>query len=179
MLLLVLFIAVAGYKLTGYQEQLRESNEDKARLNSVLARSRATESSELKVIHMPRPALSSESNGSYTSSVGVDSVVASMQSEHSDAETQSYLTTFFARHPHSELLKIETVKCEHAVCEIVGEYDGTESELYELVGELEKAPWWAFSSPVLTTEMAQHGVKLNVSFSAKTISTNPSTASAG
>ena len=49
-ILLIAFALIAGYKFSGYQHQLSESNADKARLTTVLARSRATETSELKVI---------------------------------------------------------------------------------------------------------------------------------
>ena len=41
-ILLIAFALIAGYKFSGYQHQLSESNADKARLTTVLARSRAT-----------------------------------------------------------------------------------------------------------------------------------------
>ena len=59
-LLLIAFALIAGYKFSGYQHQLSESNAEKERLTNVLARSRATETSELKVIKPAAKLVSNE-----------------------------------------------------------------------------------------------------------------------
>ena len=174
-LLLIAFALVAGYKFSGYQHQLSESNAEKERLTSVLARSRATETSELKVI---KPAAKLVKNEVATANSGisvVDEEQASVQAADSVqpgtpdpfyTKTEGSLNTFFALPTNKERFVLETVKCGNGLCEITGEYDGSETELSLVIEALEREPWWQFGSPTITTEVAQRGLRLNVSFAA-------------
>ena len=73
---------------------------------------------------------------------------------------------FFALPPNNERFVLDSVKCENGHCEITGEYDGSETELSRVIEALEQEPWWEFGSPIITTQVAQRGLKLNVSFAA-------------
>ncbi|AXT38837.1 hypothetical protein D1814_09180 [Alteromonas sp. BL110] len=172
-LLLIAFALVAGYKFSGYQHQLSESNAEKERLTNVLARSRATETSELKVM---KPAAKLVKNDVETTLSAISvageeqasvQAVDSVQPATSDpfyTKTEGSLNTFFALPPNKERFVLETVKCGNGRCEITGQYDGSETELSLVIEALEKEPWWQFGSPTITTEVAQRGLRLNVSF---------------
>ncbi|CAB9495700.1 hypothetical protein [Alteromonas macleodii] len=166
-LLLIAFALVAGYKFSGYQHQLSESNAEKERLTNVLARSRATETSELKVIKPAAKLVKNEVATTNSDTSVVDEEQASVQVVTPDpfyTKTEGSLNTFFALPPNKERFVLETVKCGNGLCEITGEYDGSESELSLVIEALEREPWWQFGSPTITTEVAQRGLRLNVSF---------------
>ncbi|WP_394222431.1 hypothetical protein [Alteromonas gracilis] len=169
-LLLVAFALIAGYKFSGYQHQLSESNADKERLTNVLARSRATETSELKVIKPAAKLISNESEENLTQANAVDTRPVQFLNDDGAApvmlysETEGSLNTFFALSPNNERFILDSVKCENGRCLITGEYDGSESELSLMIEALEQEPWWQFGPPVVTTQVAQRGLKLNVSF---------------
>ena len=166
-LLLIAFALVAGYKFSGYQHQLSESNAEKERLTNVLARSRATETSELKVIKPAAKLVKNEVATTNSDTSVVDEEQASLQVVTPDpfyTKTEGSLNTFFALPPNKERFVLETVKCGNGLCEITGEYDGSETELSLVIEALEREPWWQFGSPTITTEVAQRGLRLNVSF---------------
>ncbi|MCZ8531022.1 hypothetical protein [Alteromonas sp. PRIM-21] len=166
-LLLIAFALVAGYKFSGYQHQLSESNAEKERLTNVLARSRATETSELKVIKPAAKLVKNEVATTNSDTSVVDEEKASVQVVTPDpfyTKTEGSLNTFFALPPNKERFVLETVKCGNGLCEITGEYDGSETELSLVIEALEREPWWQFGSPTITTEVAQRGLRLNVSF---------------
>ncbi|AFT80031.1 hypothetical protein AMBLS11_17330 [Alteromonas macleodii str. 'Black Sea 11'] len=174
-LLLIAFALIAGYKFSGYQHQLSESKAEKERLTNVLARSRATETSELKVIKPATKLVSNDANatltGSDVTSNGLMDTSAtrgaqSMAPELFYTKTEGSLNTFFALPPNNERFVLDSVKCENGLCEITGEYDGSETELSLVIEALEQEPWWQFGSPIITTQVAQRGLKLNVSFAA-------------
>ena len=175
-LLLIAFALVAGYKFSGYQHQLSESNAEKERLTNVLARSRATETSELKVIKPAAKLISNEvsatrSGISVTNTGAVDAASSAKNAPITAPEvfytkTEGSLNTFFALPPNNERFVLDSVKCENGHCEITGEYDGSETELSQVIDALEQEPWWEFGSPIITTQVAQRGLKLNVSFAA-------------
>tara|TARA_B100000519_G_scaffold154759_1_gene135995 strand:+ start:487 stop:1107 length:621 start_codon:yes stop_codon:yes gene_type:complete len=174
-LLLIAFALIAGYKFSGYQHQLSESKAEKERLTNVLARSRATETSELKVIKPATKLVSNDANVTLTGSdVTSNSLMdtsatrgaQSMAPELFYTKTEGSLNTFFALPPNNERFVLDSVKCENGLCEITGEYDGSETELSLVIEALEQEPWWQFGSPIITTQVAQRGLKLNVSFAA-------------
>ena len=174
-LLLIAFALIAGYKFSGYQHQLSESKAEKERLTNVLARSRATETSELKVIKPATKLVSNDANATLSGSdVTSNSLVntsaargaQSMAPELFYTKTEGSLNTFFALPPNNERFVLDSVKCENGLCEITGEYDGSETELSLVIEALEQEPWWQFGSPIITTQVAQRGLKLNVSFAA-------------
>lgn len=174
-LLLIAFALIAGYKFSGYQHQLSESKAEKERLTNVLARSRATETSELKVIKPATKLVSNDANatltGSDVTSNGLMDTSATrgaqaMAPELFYTKTEGSLNTFFALPPNNERFVLDSVKCENGLCEITGEYDGSETELSLVIEALEQEPWWQFGSPIITTQVAQRGLKLNVSFAA-------------
>jgi hypothetical protein len=174
-LLLIAFALIAGYKFSGYQHQLSESKAEKERLTNVLARSRATETSELKVIKPATKLVSNDANATLTGSdVTSNSLMdtsatrgaQSMAPELFYTKTEGSLNTFFALPPNNERFVLDSVKCENGLCEITGEYDGSETELSLVIEALEQEPWWQFGSPTITTQVAQRGLKLNVSFAA-------------
>ncbi|CAI3968706.1 MAG: hypothetical protein QUV19_01825 [Alteromonas macleodii] len=175
-LLLIAFALIAGYKFSGYQHQLSESNAEKERLTNVLARSRATETSELKVIKPAAKLVSNEAgtvlldtsvtkNGEMNVAPVAENVQI-MAPEVFYTKTEGSLNTFFALPPNNERFVLDSVKCENGHCEITGEYDGSETELSRVIEALEQEPWWEFGSPIITTQVAQRGLKLNVSFAA-------------
>ena len=174
-LLLIAFALIAGYKFSGYQHQLSESKAEKERLTNVLARSRATETSELKVIKPATKLVSNDANatltGSDVTSNGLMDTSATrgaqaMAPELFYTKTEGSLNTFFALPPNNERFVLDSVKCENGLCEITGEYDGSETELSLVIEALEQEPWWQFGSPTISTQVAQRGLKLNVSFAA-------------
>ena len=174
-LLLIAFALIAGYKFSGYQHQLSESKAEKERLTNVLARSRATETSELKVIKPATKLVSNDANATLTGSdVTSNSLMdtsatrgaQSMAPELFYTKTEGSLNTFFALPPNNERFVLDSVKCENGLCEITGEYNGSETELSLVIEALEQEPWWQFGSPIITTQVAQRGLKLNVSFAA-------------
>jgi len=174
-LLLIAFALIAGYKFSGYQHQLSESKAEKERLTNVLARSRATETSELKVIKPATKLVSNDANATLTGSdVTSNSLMdtsatrgaQSMAPELFYTKTEGSLNTFFALPPNNERFVLDSVKCENGLCQITGEYDGSETELSLVIEALEQEPWWQFGSPIITTQVAQRGLKLNVSFAA-------------
>ena len=172
-LLLIAFTLIAGYKFSGYQHQLSESNAEKERLTTVLARSRATETSELKVIKPAAKLAKSESNTPRSDIDVDDNELASQQVAESAhlilpdpfyKRTEGSLNTFFALPPNNERFMLESVKCGNGICEITGEYDGSKTELSLVIAALEKEPWWQFGPPTITTNEVQRGLRLNVSF---------------
>lgn len=174
-LLLIAFALIAGYKFSGYQHQLSESKAEKERLTNVLARSRATETSELKVIKPATKLVSNDANATLTGSdVTSNSLMDTSATRGAQAmapelfytKTEGSLNTFFALPPNKERFVLDSVKCENGLCEITGEYDGSETELSLVIEALEQEPWWQFGSPTITTQVAQRGLKLNVSFAA-------------
>lgn len=174
-LLLIAFALIAGYKFSGYQHQLSESKAEKERLTNVLARSRATETSELKVIKPATKLVSNDANATLTGSdVTSHSLMDTSATRGAQAmapelfytKTEGSLNTFFALPPNNERFVLDSVKCENGLCEITGEYDGSETELSLVIEALEQEPWWQFGSPTITTQVAQRGLKLNVSFAA-------------
>jgi len=174
-LLLIAFALIAGYKFSGYQHQLSESKAEKERLTNVLARSRATETSELKVIKPATKLVSNDANATLTGSdVTSNSLMDTSATRGAQAmapelfytKTEGSLNTFFALPPNNERFVLDSVKCENGLCEITGEYDGSETELSLVIEALEQEPWWQFGSPIITTQVAQRGLKLNVSFAA-------------
>lgn len=160
----VVFFTIAGYKLFGYQHQLSESNADKARLNSVLARSKATEASELKVIK-PAPKLSLVSNPE--NKAFVDSADEELGTSQQRSEIELSLNTFFALHPSSKQFVVSSVKCAIDRCQIVGHHSGTQSDLYDLVDALENEPWWEFGAPAFISTKENHGEAVTISVSLK------------
>ena len=177
LLLLVAFIGVAGYKFSSYQHQLSESKAEKERLTSVLERSRATDTSDLKVIKAAPKLLAnsadSKSTGLSDEPLYLSGPQLAANAEASaieillDSDIETSLTHFFANHPHSEDVVLEKIECLSGLCEVVGSYNKSEKELSELVNALQAEPWWQFTSPVLKTQLAQRGVKVNLTFSAK------------
>ncbi len=175
-LLLIAFALIAGYKFSGYQHQLSESNAEKERLTNVLARSRATETSELKVIKPAAKLISNETSATPSdfrnANDGVMDAAPTAKNTQMIApdvfytKTEGSLNTFFALPPNNERFVLDSVKCENGHCEITGEYDGSETELSRVIEALEQEPWWQFGSPIITTQVAQRGLKLNVSFPA-------------
>ena len=174
-LLLIAFALIAGYKFSGYQHQLSESKAEKERLTNVLARSRATETSELKVIKPATKLVSNDANATLTGSdvtsnrlmdTSATRGAQSMAPELFYTKTEGSLNTFFALPPNNERFVLDSVKCENGLCEITGEYNGSETELSLVIEALEQEPWWQFGSPIITTQVAQRGLKLNVSFAA-------------
>jgi len=174
-LLLIAFALIAGYKFSGYQHQLSESKAEKERLTNVLARSRATETSELKVIKPATKLVSNDANATLSGSdVTSNSLIDTSATRGAQAmapelfytKTEGSLNTFFALPPNNERFVLDSVKCENGLCEITGEYDGSETELSLVIEALEQEPWWQFGSPIITTQVAQRGLKLNVSFAA-------------
>lgn len=183
---LIIFAMIAGYKVFSYQHQLSESSAEKERLTSVLDRSRVTETSELKVMKPATKLVAGGgpgdkqlndkqlSNLSYTgskqhSALSNGSVKSSrlLASDNFYSETEGSLTTFFSLPPNNERFALSSVKCENGLCELVGEYDGSEAELSSIIEALEREPWWHFGKPIIATEFAQRGLKLNVSFAAE------------
>ena len=178
---LILFALIAGYKVFSYQHQLSESNAEKERLTSVLDRSRATETSELKVMKPATKLVSgngqegvqrssvpaTESTQINTRSGEGANGLSPTASDNFYSETEGSLATFFSLPPNNERFVLSSVKCENGLCELVGEYDGSESELSSVIDALEREPWWHFGPPVIATQLAQRGVKLNVSFAAE------------
>ena len=175
-LLLIAFALIAGYKFSGYQHQLSESNADKERLTNVLARSRATETSELKVIKPAAKLVSNEASATLSDTSKAKSGVMNAAPVAENAQimapevfytrTEGSLNMFFALPPNSERFVLDSVKCENGYCEVTGEYNGSETELSRVIEALEQEPWWEFGSPIITTQVAQRGLKLNVSFAA-------------
>ena len=181
-LLLIAFALVAGYKFSGYQHQLSESNAEKERLTDVLARSRATETSELKVMKPAAKLVKNEVATAKSSTTVADEEQASVKTDDSAqvltpdpfyTRTEGSLNTFFALPTNKERFVLETVKCGNGLCEITGEYDGSETELSLVIDALEREPWWQFGSPTITTEIAQRGLRLNVSFEASQLPSVP------
>ena len=188
---LKIFALIAGYKVFSYQHQLSESNAEKERLTSVLDRSRVTETSELKVMKPATKLVAGDGTGykqlndkqlsdkqlsnlSYTgskqhSALPIESVKSSRlpASDNFYSETEGSLTSFFSLPPNNERFVLSSVKCENGLCELVGEYDGSEAELSSIIEALEREPWWHFGKPIIATEFAQRGLKLNVSFAAE------------
>lgn len=115
-LVLVLFIAIAGYKFFVYQHQLLESKAEKERLSSVLARSRATETRDLKVIKAA-PKLLSKYAGT------IPFPVASEQS------ALPLLRYFQVNHPPSPPSLPNSVICDLDSCEVKGLFGDNDSEL--------------------------------------------------
>ena len=174
-LLLITFALIAGYKFSGYQHQLSESNAEKERLTNVLGRSRATQTSELKIIKPAAKLVTHEAEETQPN-VGIEkegltetditNAVEPIVPDVFYTKTEGSLNTFFALPPNNERFALDSVKCENGLCEISGEYDGSETELSLVIEALEKEPWWQFGSPTISTEVAQRGLKLNVSFAA-------------
>ena len=168
-LLLITFTLIAGYKFSGYQHQLSESNAEKERLTTVLARSRVTETSELKVI---KPAAKLAKSETPRTDIDDNELVSMQAAESAHSilpdpfykKTEGSLNTFFALPSNKERFMLESVKCGNGLCEITGEYDGSETELSLVIAALEKEPWWQFGSPTITTKEVQRGLSLNVSF---------------
>ena len=169
-LLLIAFALIAGDKFSGYQHQLSESNAEKERLTNVLARSRATETSELKVIKPAAKLVSAEIEeksadidlAETRSAIGAEKLAPELFY----TKTEGSLNSFFALPPNNEHFILNSVKCENGRCLITGEYEGSENELSLMIEALEQEPWWQFGAPVITTKVAQRGLKLNVSFAA-------------
>ncbi|BFT31770.1 hypothetical protein D210916BOD24_29460 [Alteromonas sp. D210916BOD_24] len=161
-LLFLVFISVAGYKLSGYQHQLSESKADKARLNSVLSRSRATEASELKVIK-PTPKLSLSTPPQEINETVVAGDDVSGESRWT-ADMESFLNTFFTLPHNSQQFALSSVKCTNDLCEVMGQHSGTQRDLFDLVEALENEPWWEFGVPMFSTEITQgEAVTISVS----------------
>jgi len=183
---LIAFALIAGYKVFSYQHQLSESNAEKERLTSVLDRSRATETSELKVMKpatklVAGSSLSDEQQRHVQSSDSIHNTTPatenvdgadSVSSESFYSETEGALVAFFSLPTHEERFVLSSIKCENRLCELVGEYNGSESELSLVMAALEQEPWWHFGAPEISTELVHRGLKLNVSFTAEYLPDN-------
>jgi len=151
---LIAFIVVAGFKYLSYQQHLSESTIEKARLNNVLDRTRATVSSELKIIKPAAKLIARDvSNKLFT------------DTQSTEAETA--LSDFFTSHPLNASFILERLRCNEQQCELIGEYYGSESELADVVSALQEESWWQQASPLLTTELSERGVRLTMLFSSQ------------
>lgn len=166
-LLLVMFILVAGYKFSGYQHQLSESKAEKERLTSVLARPRSTENSELKVI---RPTVTSSHIAPILQTTSVSKTFVRINPAEAASLLKAFLTSYFidAKSETSffkDDFKVESVSCVQDTCLVGGQYDGSQSDLDNLVALLEADAWWGEEIPSISVQRTLSDVKLNVVFS--------------
>ena len=127
LLLLVAFSVIAGFKVASYQQKLDQSKAEHERLSDVLARSRSTQTSELKII---KP----------STNVKEERKVVNVSAAEKD------LRHFFDTSPYEQLFSLENIACNQAACEIVGVFIGTADELNDAVKNLPNPSWWTFGA---------------------------------
>lgn len=166
-LLLVMFILVAGYKFSGYQHQLSESKAEKERLSSVLARPRSTENSELKVI---KPTGTTSHTAPILQTTSASKTFTRTNSSEDESSLKAFLAAYFVdvKNETSDFtvnFKMESVSCVQDTCRVGGQYNGSERELTTLVASLEANAWWGEEMPTINVQRTHNDVKLNLVFS--------------
>ena len=153
--LLILFAVVAGYKFSGYQQQLSQSKAEKERLSFVLERSRATGAGDLKVIKAA-PKLSSNTQNNDASDNALSNA---------ELTAQQAVLHYFKLQPNLDQLHVGSVNCSDHVCQVAGNFSGSEVELDSLIYAIENETWWQYSLPEFTRTPAINGIELTVDFS--------------
>ena len=166
-LLLVVFILVAGYKFSGYQHQLSESKAEKERLTSVLARPRSTENSELKVI---KPTVTSSHTAPILHTTSASKTFRRTNSSEDESSLKAFLAAFFVdvkseTSDFAVYFKVESVSCVQDTCRVDGQYNGSERELTTLVASLEANAWWGEEIPSISVQRTHSDVNLSLVFS--------------
>jgi hypothetical protein len=141
LVLLVAFSVIAGFKVVSYQQKLDHSKVEHERLSDVLARSRSTQTSELKIIKPIKK-------------VKEERETADVSAAHKD------LLHFFDTSPYEQLFSLDNIACTQVGCEIVGVFIGTVDELNDAVKRLPNPSWWTFgvtesSDEALQTEVVK------------------------
>lgn len=116
LVLLVGFIAVAGYQFGFYRGKLVASAAEKARINDVLTRSRIHEQPSIR--HGARP-------------FPQPSVV---------------LTEFLSAHPNGKAFTLTAFQCDVSeACEFTAQYTGDNDGFTRLIQDLQQQDWWHFN----------------------------------
>ena len=146
LVLLVAFSVIAGFKVVSYQQKLDHSKVEHERLSDVLARSRSTQTSELKIIK-PLRKVKEEREAAEVSAAQRD------------------LLHFFDTSPYEQLFSLDNIACTRVTCEIVGVFIGTVDELNDAVKNLPNPSWWTFGVMELSDEALQaEAVKFTATF---------------
>ncbi|WP_420934182.1 hypothetical protein ACOJR9_17615 [Alteromonas sp. A081] len=127
LVLLVAFSVIAGFKVVSYQQKLDHSKVEHERLSDVLARSRSTQTSELKIV---KP-------------------ITKVKEERETADVSAAerdLRQFFDTSPYARLFSLENIACTQVACEIVGVFIGTIDELNDVVKGFPNRSWWTFGA---------------------------------
>jgi hypothetical protein len=149
LLLLVSFAVIAGFKFISYKQKLDNSAVEHERLSSVLARSRSTQNSELKVV---RPKVNTQ--GTKESAKFVDA--------------ESELRSIFGASPQANQILLDSIVCSEALCEIDGVFVGTVEELTEVIKNLPASPTWdvgTLNSSINST--SEKSVRFSATFTPK------------
>lgn len=134
-IIIVLFIAVAGYQFGYYHGKLTRSNAEKHRLNSVLERTRTQTSSELKVTRPPLVEEAMPSNTDENASDAITQRNIALRSEYQ-------LAAFFTDHPNGKRFSLSKLKCSTEQCHFAGEYTGDKADFSRFLDDLKAQSWW-------------------------------------
>lgn len=134
-IIIMLFIAIAGYQFGFYHGKLARSDTEKFRLNSVLERTRVNVPSELKVITPSRTKGDNRLSDNSHSSGAINQRNMALRAEHQLAEFLTY-------HPNGKLFSLNTLKCSTDKCQFTGDYSGKQADFSRLLDDLKAQPWW-------------------------------------
>lgn len=150
-LVLIGFIAIAGYKFGYYHDKLAVSDEDKQRL---LARFDDKPASALAVTDS-RPALPTTQAAPavlwQSTLVKRQNLLAAAKQQKADEagqdpDSEARVKDFFTLHPNAQSLLLHSVRCTREGCELTGQYTGATDEFELMVEQLQGQPWWQYGT---------------------------------
>lgn len=145
-IVLVCFIAIAGYQFGFYHGKLVNSSAKMERLNTVLEHSRSFVTQDLNVI---KATVKTSNNARHQ----FNSTDAATSDTDKVRYARSHLIHFLDAHPNGDALTLNQLTCSVSQCEFQGEYRGSQDALARLLKDLEVQTWWQYTA----TQEVTHG----------------------
>jgi hypothetical protein len=168
-ILLILFIAVAGYQFVIYQDKLTASTAEKERLNSLLTRERSHVHGGLRVMKGLAQTHSNESSkGSNLLKQGWEDGSTELEfSAAKNAHGERQLIAYLQQHPQGQTLTVSAFACANEVCEFSARYAGKQEDFTRLLDDLQRQSWWRYREAERSSNIHNGIAQIDITFTTR------------
>lgn len=153
-IVLVLFIAVAGYQFGFYHGKLTASTAEKVRLNSLLTRERSHAPGDLRVMK----GLAQTHSNNQAKQGGADATGERDRSTDKDSNGERQLIAYLQQHPQGQTLTVSAFACVNEICEFSARYAGKQEDFSRLLHDLQRQSWWRYQEAERSSNV-QNGIE--------------------
>lgn len=156
---LIVFIAVAGYQFGFYHGKLTASTAEKVRLNTLLTRERSHAHEDLQVMKGL-----SQQEAVVTATDTPKVLAGASLPVLNNTEAESELIAYLRHHPHGQTLTVHAFACVQDHCEFSARYAGKTEDFTRLLHDLQQQSWWQYREAARTSSVHNGIEQIDVTF---------------